>query len=223
MVDRVSVSTPFLTDDPQGASAPRETALVNGGACDIPMLTASVLSQAPAPDIEELEQGKIRAGPHLVDLDPALPPLAVEHPARVWNSMLHSLSAGVQPVVKWDYERVYSGDSEGGSARHCPTAEAVEASYPETIESADVNAEAHTIAHLTLILPPTHPAIAQHPLFRVLPNNKYTKEYIASVEALGGVREWTGEPKKLKVRIRATASRYTLFDLAHKRGTRRQS
>jgi hypothetical protein len=50
-----------------------------------------------------------------------------------------------------------------------------------------------------LILPPTHPAIAQHPLFRALPRNKYTKEYLASVEALGGVRQWTGEPKKLKV------------------------
>jgi hypothetical protein len=45
----------------------------------------------------------------------------------VWNSMLHSLSAGVQPVVKWDYERVYPGESDGGSARPRASAQAVQA------------------------------------------------------------------------------------------------
>jgi hypothetical protein len=42
-------------------------------------------------------------------LDPDLPPLAIEHPARMWNSLIHSLEPGLQPVVKWNYER-----SEGG-------------------------------------------------------------------------------------------------------------
>jgi hypothetical protein len=42
-------------------------------------------------------------------LDPDLPPLAIEHPARMWNSLIHSLEPCLQPVVKWNYER-----SEGG-------------------------------------------------------------------------------------------------------------
>lgn len=56
------------------------------------------------------------------------------------------------------------------------------------------------IACLTLVLPPTHPAIAQHPLFPVLPKNRYTREYMTSVEALGGIKRWIGEPRKFKVR-----------------------
>lgn len=38
--------------------------------------------------------------------DPDLPPLAVEHPARVWNSLIHALEPGEQPVVKWSFEEV---------------------------------------------------------------------------------------------------------------------
>lgn len=38
--------------------------------------------------------------------DPDLPPLAVEHPARVWNSLIHALDPEQQPVVKWTYEEV---------------------------------------------------------------------------------------------------------------------
>jgi hypothetical protein len=43
-------------------------------------------------------------------LDPDLPPLAIEHPARMWNSLIHSMEPGLQPVVKWNYER----STEGG-------------------------------------------------------------------------------------------------------------
>lgn len=38
--------------------------------------------------------------------DPDLPPLALEHPARIWNSLIHSLPPELQPVVKWTYEEV---------------------------------------------------------------------------------------------------------------------
>ncbi len=43
---------------------------------------------------------------HAVSLAADLPPLAVEHPARVWNSMIHSLNSNLQPIVKWDYDRL---------------------------------------------------------------------------------------------------------------------
>ena len=43
-------------------------------------------------------------------LDPDLPPLAIEHPARMWNSLIHSLEPSLQPVVKWDYGRVEGGE-----------------------------------------------------------------------------------------------------------------
>lgn len=42
-------------------------------------------------------------------LDPDLPPLAIEHPARMWNSLIHSLSPEFQPVVKWTYDRTEEG------------------------------------------------------------------------------------------------------------------
>jgi len=42
-------------------------------------------------------------------MDPDLPPLAIEHPARMWNSLIHSLEPGLQPVVKWNYERSTGG------------------------------------------------------------------------------------------------------------------
>ena len=42
-------------------------------------------------------------------LDPDLPPLAIEHPARMWNSLIHSLEASLQPAVKWDYTRSEEG------------------------------------------------------------------------------------------------------------------
>ena len=32
-------------------------------------------------------------------------PLAVEHPSRKWNNLIHSLTPDLQPVIKWDYEK----------------------------------------------------------------------------------------------------------------------
>lgn len=52
---------------------------------------------------------------HHVTLDPSLPPLALEHPARVWNSTIHALPASKQPIIKWDYAR--QKDQYGGEAK----------------------------------------------------------------------------------------------------------
>ena len=53
-------------------------------------------------------------------LDPDLPPLAIEHPARMWNSLIHSLEPGLQPIIKWTYERpVYEDGKPIGSRAHC--------------------------------------------------------------------------------------------------------
>ncbi|WVF72214.1 hypothetical protein IAT40_007026 [Kwoniella sp. CBS 6097] len=148
------------------------TVVVTEAGCDIPMLRDPWFALPVIKREEgEVEIGPAPAGTHAISLNPDLPPLAVEHPARVWNSMIHSLSSDLQPVIKWDYEKV---NHEGE--------------------------EKHTfwLAHLTLALPPSHPVIADHPLFRTLPKNQYKKEYVSAVEALGGIKRWTGEPKKLK-------------------------
>lgn len=39
-----------------------------------------------------------------------MPPLAAEHPARVWNSLIQSLSPDAQPIIKWAYEKAYIND-----------------------------------------------------------------------------------------------------------------
>lgn len=39
-------------------------------------------------------------------LNPDLPPLAIEHPARMWNSLIHSMAPEMQPIVKWEYTKV---------------------------------------------------------------------------------------------------------------------
>ncbi|KAL1406866.1 hypothetical protein Q8F55_006275 [Vanrija albida] len=46
--------------------------------------------------------------PHIprLALDPTLPNMAAEHPARVWNVLLHSLPPDLQPMVQWEYEEV---------------------------------------------------------------------------------------------------------------------
>lgn len=123
-----------------------------------------------------------------VNLDVDLPPLATEHPARMWNSMMHSLDADVQPIIKWDYGQV---DNEDKLKGEYPSARRKRLSCVPTGKM--------TIAHLTLILPPTHPAVTGHHLYKLLPKNRYSREYIASAEALGALKRWTGEPRKLKV------------------------
>lgn len=52
--------------------------------------------------------------PSSLDLD--LPPLAIEHPARMWNSLIHSLKPELQPIVKWRYERSEEEDGKLVSA-----------------------------------------------------------------------------------------------------------
>jgi len=121
-----------------------------------------------------------------LDLD--LPPLAIEHPARMWNSLIHSLETHLQPIIKWTYERpVYEGGKLTRSQEHC--VQSLLAGY---------------IAHLTLALPPTHPSIVAHPLNMTVPTNSNSKEYIAVLEFLGGVKRYSGEARKLKVSFHAS-------------------
>jgi hypothetical protein len=49
-------------------------------------------------------------------LDPDLPPLAIEHPARMWNSLIHSLEPCLRPVVKWNYEHSGGGKLRSASS-----------------------------------------------------------------------------------------------------------
>ena len=114
-------------------------------------------------------------------LDPDLPPLAIEHPARMWNSLIHSLEPGLQPVVKWNYERSIEGGKLPWSF------------LPEK------SLYAGYIANLTLALPPTHPSVGSHPLAITVPKNTNSKEYIAVLKLLGGVRRYKGEARKRKV------------------------
>ncbi|WVQ98790.1 hypothetical protein IAU59_005921 [Kwoniella sp. CBS 9459] len=148
----------------------KTTVVVTEAGCDIPMIR-DPWSALPVFKREDGGEERAPLGMHTISLDPDLPPLAVEHPARVWNSMIHSLSSDLQPVIKWDYEKVNHEEDEK---------------------------DTFWLAHMTLALPPSHPVIADHPLFRTLPKNRYKKEYVSAVEALGGIKRWTGEPKKLK-------------------------
>lgn len=79
--------------------------------CDIPMPTSGCDWRVRQIDGEE-EGMKFMVGPHVVSLEEDLPPLAAEHPARVWNSILHSLPQELVPTVQWKYERVASEDEE---------------------------------------------------------------------------------------------------------------
>ncbi|WRT67210.1 uncharacterized protein IL334_004176 [Kwoniella shivajii] len=146
------------------------TVVVSEAGCDIPMIREPWTTQAQLPR-EGREDIITNIGGHKISFDPDLPPLAIEHPARVWNSMIHSLSSELQPVIKWDYEKI----------------------LPQ--QQGD---DTFWLAQLTLVLPPSHPSIAEHSLFPTLPKNRYKKEYVASVESLGGIKRWVGEPKKLK-------------------------
>jgi hypothetical protein len=79
--------------------------------CDIPMPEAGCDWRVR--QIEGEEEGmRFMVGPHIVSLEEDLPPLATEHPARVWNSVLHSLPQELVPTVQWKYEKVMAGDDE---------------------------------------------------------------------------------------------------------------
>ncbi|ORY27170.1 hypothetical protein BCR39DRAFT_538709 [Naematelia encephala] len=54
------------------------------------------------------------------------------------------------------------------------------------------------IAHLTIALPPTHPSVADHPLFPILPKNPFVKEYVTAISTIGGTRRWSGESRGTK-------------------------
>jgi hypothetical protein len=38
-----------------------------------------------------------------------LPPLALDHPARMWNSLIHALKPELQPIVRWTFESFHHG------------------------------------------------------------------------------------------------------------------
>ncbi|WVW83013.1 hypothetical protein I302_105029 [Kwoniella bestiolae CBS 10118] len=146
------------------------TVVISGAGCDIPMIREPWFTQPQIPR-EAGEDVKANIGPHTVSLNPDLPPLAIEHPARVWNSIIHSVDTNLQPVIKWDYEKIFPQE-----------------------QGQDIL----WLAELTLVLPSTHPTITEHPLYRTLPKNQWKKEYVAAVEAIGGVKKWVGEPRRLK-------------------------
>jgi hypothetical protein len=52
---------------------------------------------------------------------------------------------------------------------------------------------------MTLALPPSHPALKDHPLAMTLPKNRLAKEYIAVADLLGGVKRYSGDPRLRKV------------------------
>ncbi|WWC69388.1 uncharacterized protein I206_103327 [Kwoniella pini CBS 10737] len=148
------------------------TVVVNEVGCDIPMMTEPFYTQPQIQFVQDdYNDDKANIGGHIISLDPDLPPLAIEHPTSVWNSMIHSLQTDIQPVIQWKYEKVLPDTQTG---------------------------ESMWIAELTLILPPTHPTIAEHPLFSALPKNRWKQEYVSAVEALGGVKRWRGQGRELK-------------------------
>ena len=67
---------------------------------------------APDTDSEAPSNHRYSIGPHVISFEPALSILSKEHPARVWNSLLHSLREGDRPKVVFGYEPVMT--EEGG-------------------------------------------------------------------------------------------------------------
>lgn len=53
-------------------------------------------------------------GPQIIELSPHLPPLAKEHPARVWNSIVNSLPEETKPVMRSEYSSTV--DQQGWSS-----------------------------------------------------------------------------------------------------------
>ncbi|WWC61064.1 uncharacterized protein I303_103642 [Kwoniella dejecticola CBS 10117] len=149
-----------------------DTIVITEAGCDTPMMKETYYTQSQirlTPDEGDCEKASI-AG-QSISLNPDLPPLAMEHPARVWNCMIHSLQPDLQPVIQWKYRKI-----------------------PPSGNGSDQLWE----AELTLVLPPTHPIINEHPMFHTLPKNKWKVEYASAVEALGGIQRWSGEARRLK-------------------------
>ncbi|EIW71130.1 hypothetical protein TREMEDRAFT_60066 [Tremella mesenterica DSM 1558] len=110
-----------------------------------------------------------------ISVDPDLHPLAVEHPARVWNFLLHSTPRKYQPTIRWKYDISHSHELEitGGQ-------------------------EDSFLAHLTLTLPPEHPFFDRNPHKKALMETFGTEEYEVVAEQAKGVVRCTGEWRSLK-------------------------
>lgn len=53
-------------------------------------------------------------------------------------------------------------------------------------------------ATMTLIFPPSHPALTTHPLASLVPATPYSREYVKVADLLGGTRSWVGQVRKFK-------------------------
>lgn len=85
------------------------TVVVTSTGCDISMMRGR-----PAQQTSEGSDAKAVSFRHEVSLEPDLPPLAVDHPARVWNATIHSLGSDILPIVKWDYDRLVADQADAG-------------------------------------------------------------------------------------------------------------
>ncbi|KAK4689770.1 hypothetical protein P7C73_g357, partial [Tremellales sp. Uapishka_1] len=117
-----------------------------------------------------MQRGATISEPLEVDYHPGLSPLSSRHPARIWNSRIHSFAADLQPIIRWEYEYI-------------------------KVE----NEDPQQIAILTLALPPSHPCIAEHQYAFALPKNRWNPQYINAVRLLGGAKTWRGEARSLRV------------------------
>jgi len=90
-------------------------------------------------------------------LDPDLPPLAIEHPARMWNSLIHSLEPSLQPVVKWDYDRVEGGELPSPFCRN----ELMDRLHRQPYSSSSPNTPIHYLP------PPRYHYTQEHEHYRV--------------------------------------------------------
>lgn len=95
--------------DETGTPAPSVT-------CDMP--PPSIVSDWSV-HLVPSDNKKIMIGPYIISLEDHLPPTSAEHPARVWNSILHSLPEKLVPVLRWQYER-FEGEDGGQCEPHAP-------------------------------------------------------------------------------------------------------
>lgn len=99
---------PAVRPDGEAPADPEVTPTETSVSCDLPMPRWGGASNR----IVALggEGTRYQVGNYIIDLSPDLPALAAEHPARVWNQMLHSLTSRLQPIIKWDYQSCEPGE-----------------------------------------------------------------------------------------------------------------
>ena len=95
--DRLSIS-----ETPQGS----DFIVPTRAGCDLPFGHSGLLKNDDTSDVA-------------MSLDADLPPLAIEHPARAWNSLIHSLEPELQPIIRWDYEQLSIPHSPDQGKFHC--------------------------------------------------------------------------------------------------------